>query len=189
MGGGLGLGLTLVKALAEMHGGRVEASSPGSGKGSEFAIHLPAALTAEPPARGSTPQPSLSATANQRLRILVVDDNEDLANSLALFFRDAGHQVAVAHDGETAVPLALQLRPEIVFLDIGLPGMDGFSVADQLRASADLKHTMIIAVSGWKLHEKEETAGPRFDAKLVKPVGPEQLTQLLQMRMDRHQGI
>ena len=185
VGGGLGLGLTLVKALVELHGGSVKASSAGAGKGSEFAIHLPAALTAEPPARELTPQPSATAAANQRLRILVVDDNEDLANSLALFFRDAGHQAAVAHDGETAIPLALQLRPEIVFLDIGLPGMDGFSVADQLRASADLQHTMIIAVSGWKLPEKEETAGTRFDAKLVKPVCPEQLTQLLQMRMAR----
>jgi PAS domain S-box-containing protein len=183
MGGGLGLGLTLVKALAEMHGGSVKASSAGSGKGSEFAIHLPAAGTAEPPAWGSTP--SISTAANQRLRILLVDDNQDLANGLALFFRDAGHQVSVAHDGETAIPIALRERPEIVFLDIGLPGMDGFSVADQLRASADLKHTMIIAISGWKLHEKEEAAGTRFDAKLVKPVGLEQLTQLLQMRMAR----
>jgi hypothetical protein len=121
MGGGLGLGLTLVKALAEMHGGSVKASSAGRGKGSEFAIHLPATVAVEPPALASTPQPSLSAAPNQRLKILVVDDNQDLANSLALFFRDAGHQVAVAHDGETAVPLGVQLRPEIVFLDIGLP--------------------------------------------------------------------
>jgi PAS domain S-box-containing protein len=187
--GGLGMGLTLVRALAEMHGGSVVAASGGPGKGSEFAIHLPAAPSCEPQEPVPTLQDCVPAPPSQPLKILVVDDNRDLAQSLALFFRDAGHEVAVAHDGETAIPMALRQRPEIVFLDIGLPGMDGFGVADQLRASEHLHGTMIVAISGWKLHERAKSAGTPFDVQLVKPLAREQLVELLQQRNARARGV
>lgn len=185
-GGGLGMGLALVKALAEMHGGSITASSDGLGKGSEFVLRLPATTGAQ--LAVSTTEASTADKPRWSLKILVVDDNRDLAESLALFLRNEGHQVSVAHDGETAIARALEERPEVVLLDIGLPGIDGFAVAERLRASTDLNQTMIIAVSGWKVQEKAEAARIRFDAQLVKPVDHEQLAVLLQARTTHRYG-
>jgi PAS domain S-box-containing protein len=178
---GLGMGLTLVRELAQMHGGTATASSPGPGQGSEFVLSLPALTpdAAEPPT--SMDQAVGPAAASRSRKVLVVDDNRDLAESLALFLRAAGHDVSVAYDGETAIPLAAKEKPDTVLLDIGLPGMDGFAVAERLRAEPSLKHTVIVAVSGRKL--KEEAEEGVFDAQLVKPVGHQQLSALLQAKM------
>ncbi len=179
-GTGLGMGLTLLRELARLHGGSVTASSPGPGKGSEFVLSLPALFPDRVERAPSMDHNTGSAAASRPRKVLVVDDNRDLAEGLALFLRGAGHEVSVAYDGETAIPVAAQERPDIVLLDIGLPGIDGFAVAQRLRAEPRLKHTTIVAVSGRKLQEEGKGAGVVFDAQFVKPVGHEQLSALLQ---------
>src|SRR5205085_3888911 len=129
--GGLGIGLSLVKNLVEMHGGSVRAVSEGPGHGSEFIVTLPRI----PEHVASTPvsYDSSAAAASPPRRILVVDDNEDAADSLALLLRLKGHEVSVAHDGPTAVELATSEHPSVMLLDIGLPGMDGYDVCRTVR--------------------------------------------------------
>lgn len=175
--GGLGIGLTLVKRLVEAHGGRVEAHSEGIGHGSEFVVAIPvitqAASAASKPAEAG---PALQ----QPLVILVVDDSEDTALSLAMILRKQGHQVTVAHTGTDALRLAHECRPQAVLLDIGLPGMDGYRVAEHLRAQEGLEATTLIAMTGYGQEEdqhRSRLAG--IDHHLVKPVGIDQLTQLL----------
>ncbi len=165
---GLGLGLSLVKSLVEMHGGEVSVSSPGVGQGSEFTVKLPGLKQA--------PSPALNRTAPQREQasgrsgnILVVDDNRDLAEGLALYLRDAGHNVLLAHDGQTAIELASREQPGTVLLDIGLPDMDGFAVAAKLRDLEGLDGTKIVAISGYNL-QGNGARGSLFDARMVKPV-------------------
>jgi PAS domain S-box-containing protein len=167
--GGLGIGLTLVQKLAEMHGGTVTAKSEGTGKGSEFTVRLPALKEAA--TRKASPKGTLPRVARQASRVLVVDDNRDTATSLAKLLKLLGHDVQMAHDGLTAVELARTHRPEIVLLDIGLPGMDGYEVAKQLRREEFCKDSLIIATSGYGQEEdrrRSQEAG--FNHHLVKPV-------------------
>ena len=141
--GGLGIGLTLVRRLVEMHGGRVEASSPGLGQGSEFVIHLPAHLPAEaslPAAEPAAPSPA------RPLRVLVVDDNVDAAESMSALLEIWGHEAHACHDGPTALKAVARLRPDTVLLDIGLPGMDGYEVLRQIRAFSDVPVVMLTAL-------------------------------------------
>jgi hypothetical protein len=127
-GGGLGIGLSLVKSLTEMHGGSVEAHSAGAGQGSEFVVRWPRSVA---PAPESVPAPPAeSLTTEEAIRVLLVDDNKDAAESLALLLSLWGHDVEVAHDGTTALRAAEAQRPEVALLDIGLPGMDGYELAD-----------------------------------------------------------
>ncbi len=175
--GGLGIGLTLVKRLVEMHGGTVTAHSEGPGKGSEFVVRLPLAGEARPAA--AAPQAGEPPAAAAR-RILVVDDNRDAADSLGLLLRFLGHEVRVAHDGPAALEAARAWRPAVVLLDIGMPGMDGYAVARALRALPELEGVVLIALTGWGQEEdRRRSRAAGFDHHLIKPVDLEALQALL----------
>jgi PAS domain S-box-containing protein len=176
---GLGLGLTLVRTLTEMHDGRVTASSTGPGCGSEFVVRLPL-LPADLPAEAEV-LPSIPAAGAAPAQVLVVDDNVDGADSLARVLQMAGHKVEIAYDGPEALAEARAHPPEIVLLDIGLPnGMDGYEVARRLRAECGLKHALLVAVTGYGQEDdrlRAREAG--FDAHLTKPVDFAELNELL----------
>lgn len=175
--GGLGIGLTLVRSLVEMHGGSVQALSAGPGQGSEFVVRLPA-LAGEPEARAGA-GPAAAAPVAPR-RVLVVDDNADSAESLALLLRLSGHQARTAYNGTSALAAARAFSPQVVLLDIGLPGMDGYEVARRLRAGAGGEKMVLVAQTGYGQeddHRRSRQAG--FDAHLVKPVDPGVLEALL----------
>lgn len=189
--GGLGIGLSLVKRLVEMHGGRVSVQSAGLGRGSEFSVRLPCRPgVAERPGswrRGGEPREALAAPAPDHpgLRILIVDDNRDAIDSLQLLLDLEGHRVLVAYDGESALKLAVEERPEVVLLDIGLPGMDGYAVARALRARTDIPAPRIIGLTGYGQPDsraKSKAAG--FDVHLVKPIDFEALLVLLSARRE-----
>jgi len=167
--GGLGIGLTLVKTLVEMHGGTVRAYSAGPGKGSEFTVRLPLAADAlglVPPAEAHPPAPRLTPR-----RVLIVDDNRDAAQSLALILGLMGLTTKVAAGGLEALALLPQFRPQLVFLDIGMPEMDGHQVARAIRALPDWRALTLVAMTGWGQDEdrrKSQQAG--FDHHLIKPL-------------------
>ena len=165
--GGLGIGLALSRKLVELHGGRMEARSAGIGKGSEFVIHLPAARAAA--AAATVPGAALPASAP--LRVLVVDDNVDAAESLAMLLETLGHEVRLAHDGASALALVETDPPDVILLDIGLPVVDGFTVAQRLRGDRRFAAMRIVALSGYGRDQdlaRGRDAG--FDEHLVKPV-------------------
>jgi PAS domain S-box-containing protein len=174
--GGLGIGLSIVKRLVEMHGGLVEARSDGKGKGSEFLIHLPVVLSVALP-----PTPLEAPThASSCRRVLVVDDNSDAASSLAMLLRLMGNQVEVACDGQAALAIAATFRPDLILLDIGMPKMNGYETAEQIRRQPWGTQIMLAALTGWGQDEdrqKSQDAG--FDVHLVKPVQIETLRELL----------
>ncbi|HSQ20914.1 MAG TPA: PAS domain S-box protein [Blastocatellia bacterium] len=175
--GGLGIGLTLVKRLVEMHGGSVEAKSAGEGQGSEFVVRLPVlSETQEPPSPGSILAPEPAATH----RILIVDDNTDNAESLAMLLGITGNETYIAHDGIEAIEAAEKHRPEVVLLDIGLPKLSGHDVCRHIREQPWGKDIVVIALTGWGQEEdrrKSEEAG--FNGHLVKPVDYDELLELL----------
>ena len=175
--GGLGIGLTIAKRLAEMHGGTLDAESGGPGAGSVFTLRLPLALepaaAADPEAGGDRPPPPA-------LRILVVDDNQDSAESLAMLLRLRGHDVRTAHDGPTGLEAAGDHRAEVVFLDIGMPGMNGYDVARRLRERPDTRDVRLVAMTGWGQEEDRRRAREAgFDRHLVKPLDLGSLDELL----------
>jgi hypothetical protein len=175
--GGLGIGLTLVKKIVELHGGRVVAASPGEGKGTRIAVTLPLALGA-PSANAA---PAVSPAPHARARsILVVDDNRDAAESLGELLRLAGHAVRIASDGEQALDMARANRPDTVLLDLGLPGMDGFEVARRLHLLPGLQGAHLVAITGYgQASDREATRQAGFAAHLVKPVDFDALEKLL----------
>jgi PAS domain S-box-containing protein len=178
--GGLGIGLTLVKNLVEKHGGTVEASSAGLGKGCEFIIRLPliSQKCGGPNERANELQHQEPLSSGKRL--LVVDDNQDAALSLATLMRLQGHEVRVAHDGTSALEVATSYRPDMVLLDIGMPGMDGYEVARRMRQLPGLQKIVLAALTGWGQHkDRRRTAEAGFDYHLVKPVEPKCLESLL----------
>ena len=184
--GGLGIGLTLVKKLVEMHHGLVEARSAGLGQGSEFVVRLPLLAqeprTAIPSSEGQVEafDPPQAPTGSSDHRLLVVDDNQDAADSLALLLRLRGYEVQVAHDGPEALRLVTAYRPKLVFLDIGMPGMDGHEVARRLRQLPGLENVQLAALTGWGQQEdRRRTAEAGFDHHLVKPVDSAALANLL----------
>ena len=176
--GGLGIGLSLVRSLVEMHGGSVQASSAGLGHGSEFVVRLPRLQQA--PASVATPMkpPRLRKVSAQR--IMVVDDNVDSAESLAMLLRLLGHEVRTACDGPTALEAARAQPPEILLLDIGLPGMNGLEVARRLRQELGLTDALLVALTGYGMEEdKRRSLEAGFNAHLVKPVDLDALHDLL----------
>ncbi len=175
---GLGIGLTLVKDLVEMHGGTVQAHSDGAGSGSEFVVRLPISSEALPPV---TAQPSVGEPATPiARRILVVDDNRDAAESLAMVLQLNGHETRLAHDGLDAMQAAEAFRPDLVLLDIGLPKLNGYEVARRLRGEAWGKDMFVAALTGWGQDEdRKKSRDAGFDAHLVKPVDPDTLMKLL----------
>ena len=179
--GGLGIGLTLVKSLVEMHGGRVEARSEGPGKGQRSSsVRLPLAAAESSPTDGAGATERDGRAPALPLRVLVVDDNADAAEMLALFLRSEGHEVRSAHDGPAALRTAESFRPEVVVLDIGLPRMDGYEVARRLRERAGPRTPLLVALTGYGQEEDRRRAREAgFDAHLVKPADPEELQRLL----------
>jgi PAS domain S-box-containing protein len=179
--GGLGIGLTLVRSMVEMHGGKVEAFSAGPGRGSEFIVTLPLLpddLRHEEVVLTSNARPR----PGRSLRILVVDDNHDAAESLSVLLEMSGHQLHIAHEGETALQTAITFHPQAVLLDIGLPGMDGYEVARHLREQPGMKECFLVALTGYGQEEdrrRSKEAG--FDHHLVKPVDPDQLDALIKI--------
>jgi signal transduction histidine kinase/CheY-like chemotaxis protein len=177
--GGLGIGLTLVRHLVEMHGGSVQAFSAGLNMGSEFVVRLPAlgeAETESPSANGS----DRSIRHPVPCRILVVDDNADAAISLATLLGKTGHDVQIAQDGPRALQTAQDFQPDIILLDIGLPGMDGYEVAQRVRQLPQLANVQLVAVTGYSPQDDPvRSAEARFDRYLVKPLDPQALPEML----------
>jgi PAS domain S-box-containing protein len=176
--GGLGLGLALVKGIVELHGGSVRASSAGLGQGSEVTVRLPPRPEGPTPGKAGFSIPS----ACRPLRILVIEDHADAAESLRMLLEFSGHQVAVAHAGQRGLEIARDFQPEVVLCDIGLPGgMDGYAVARALRADPDQSMAALIALSGYGQEEDQRKARQAgFDRHLTKPVDPGTLTRLLE---------
>jgi signal transduction histidine kinase/ActR/RegA family two-component response regulator len=205
--GGLGIGLSLVRRLVEMHGGRVDASSEGPGRGSEFVVCLPvaeapadvaatrasgttAAAVATPPAdtiaHGGDGGPR---DADGGRRILVVDDNRDAAESLAMLLELSGYATRVVHDGLAALTAAEEMRPDVILLDLGLPRLDGIEVARRLRASECGRNVLLIALTGWgQDDDRRKSSEAGFDHHLVKPVDHETLLALLEGAETRTPG-
>jgi PAS domain S-box-containing protein len=188
--GGLGLGLTLVRSLVEMHGGSVRAASDGLGKGSEFTVilplHIPGATNgaAEPPlAPATAPARSAARAARNTFRarkVLVVDDNYPSAKSLEMLLQIEGHEVQVVHDGPAALQAVQLHRHEVVLMDIGLPGMDGYEVARRLRQAPELDGLFLVAITGYAEDEaRRRSRDAGFDRHMVKPVDPDEILSLL----------
>ncbi|MGQ0654162.1 MAG: hybrid sensor histidine kinase/response regulator, partial [Betaproteobacteria bacterium] len=176
--GGMGIGLALARRLVELHGGTLEAKSEGEGKGAEFTVRLPrrdappAAAAAEAAAEEPAPRPGY--------RILIVDDNADAAEITRLFLEVQGHEARSAFDGKSALRIAPQFRPQLVLLDIGMPGMDGYEVARRLREAAGPVRPVIVALTGYgSSADLQRSTGKDLDRYLVKPVDPQALLELI----------
>lgn len=177
-GTGLGIGLALVKNLVEMHGGTVKAHSAGVGLGSEFVVRLPVTHEAAQPQPTAQPLESLRTTTARR--ILLVDDNRDAAESLAMVLKLSGHDTHIAHDGLEAVEKAAQLSPDIILLDIGLPKINGFEAARRIRKQSQSNRPVLVALTGWGQDaDRQESREAGFDAHVMKPVDPNVLANLL----------
>ncbi|THC46114.1 ATP-binding protein [Massilia sp. Mn16-1_5] len=182
--GGLGIGLSLVKGFVELHGGSVEAASAGAGSGSTFTVTLP---LLERPALSPADMTHTSHNASREARlhprrVLVVDDNRDAATSMVALLQAAGHQVREAHDGQEGLRLAFEFEPEVVLLDLGMPGISGFDVARELRGRTAQAAPRIIAVTGWgQESDRRLTREAGFDFHLTKPVNHTELDVLLSM--------
>jgi PAS domain S-box-containing protein len=178
--GGLGVGLTLVQRLVGLHGGSVEAHSEGPGKGSEFVVRLP--LRSEPAIvdAASVPEAHEEARPTPARRVLVVDDNQDAAHALRLLLETDGHEVMVAADGPTGLAMAREHRPDVMLLDIGLPKLNGYEIARQIRGDPALRGTMLVAVTGYgQMQDRARASASGFDHHLVKPVEFRALQELL----------
>jgi signal transduction histidine kinase/DNA-binding response OmpR family regulator len=175
---GLGIGLALVRDLVKRHGGSVEAASEGLGKGSTFSIRLPRAVRAD--LEAPAPQPKESEAACESRRVLVVDDNLDAAETLAMMLEILGQTTSQAHDGNAALKVAAEFKPEVVFMDIGLPGLSGHEAAVRMRKDLGMTDVYIVALSGYGTEEdRRKSLHAGFDSHLVKPLDPSQLPKIL----------
>jgi PAS domain S-box-containing protein len=175
---GLGIGLTLSRRLVEMHGGAIEAHSEGVGRGSELVVRLPIFHSSTPPAAVETARAAVPLA--RPLRVLVVDDSEDTTELLGTLLEMAGHSIQVAHTGPSALEVAASFRPDAIILDIGLPGLDGYQVAQRLREDPTLRSVTLIAATGYGQEEDlRRSREVGFDQHLVKPIDPAELQRLL----------
>src|SRR5438094_540485 len=173
--GGLGVGLTLTRRLVELHGGAITAFSEGEGRGAQFSVRLPLDVTTAPPRPPSEP-----LAHGRPRRILIIEDSPDARESLRLLLESQGHHVSEASDGVGGVTLALAEGPDVILIDLGLPGLDGYEVARTLRGPAFGKTATLIAVTGYgQTEDRRRSSEAGFDAHLVKPVSPEALARLL----------
>ncbi|MFL6574432.1 MAG: response regulator, partial [Burkholderiales bacterium] len=180
IGGGLGIGLALARRIAEAHGGSLAAHSEGENKGAEFTLRIPLLESAPASAQPAKATAEDLAKPMVAKRILVVDDNVDAAVTLALLLQSLGHETCVVHDGRQALRMALEFRPDVVLLDIGMPGLDGYEVARQLRALKRERPLRIIAITGWGQEaDRTRSREAGFDVHLVKPVDPTLLTSVI----------
>ncbi len=177
--GGLGIGLTLARKLVEMHNGTLKATSAGTDQGSEFVMRLPLATTQE--TRQAVRKVVPLGRNPSELRILVVDDNKDAALSLGMILQMEGHKVQTAHDGPSALSAFAEFSPEAVFLDLGLPGMDGYTMAKRLREQCPADDLLLVAVTGYGADvDKARSRAAGFDHHLIKPVDFAELQRLLE---------
>jgi CheY-like chemotaxis protein/two-component sensor histidine kinase len=175
--GGLGVGLALVKGFVQLHGGTVEARSEGPGTGSEFIVRLP--VGSEPREERSAPGHA-GASTSKRLRVLVADDNVDAAETCAMLLRLWDHEVEVAHTGRDALARAESFQPQVALIDIGMPQLNGYQVAEAIRAQPWGRRTRLVAVTGWGQDEdKQQAREAGFDHHVTKPVDPATLRPLL----------
>jgi len=184
--GGLGIGLALVRGLVDMHGGSIEARSEGAGLGSEFTLRLPMVQAGTEPVDARHAQ---DAAESVPLRVLVVDDNRDAAESLAVMLALSGHELATAHDGQAAFDALARFQADVVLLDIGMPGMNGYEVAERLRGTPDGRRLFMVALTGWGQEEdKRRAMEAGFDLHLTKPVDPAAVHKVLEAVSARRQG-
>lgn len=180
--GGLGIGLALVKRLVEMHEGEVSAGANPAGEGSEFLVRLPLMIVPEAN-ESSIPHSDGQAPTATPVRVLVVDDNRDSAETLSMLLELMGNELSVAYDGEQALALANEIKPDVVLLDIGLPKMNGYEVARQIRKEPWGSNPILVAITGWgQTEDKDLSRESGFDHHLVKPVDHDQLLKLIQKR-------
>jgi signal transduction histidine kinase len=179
--GGLGIGLALARTLVELHGGRIEAHSAGQGRGTEFVVRLPLFVAGARDAAARDGARAAAPAYGKRRKVLVVDDNVDAARTLHAVLRELGHDAEVAHDAGSALAAARERRPEIVLLDLSMPGMDGVELAQELRQKAGLAGARFVAVTGLG-HESDRrrTREAGFAAHLIKPLSPEDLRKVLE---------
>ncbi|HEU4780713.1 MAG TPA: response regulator, partial [Steroidobacteraceae bacterium] len=178
--GGLGIGLALSKGVVQLHGGTIEARSEGLGKGSEFVVRIPRRSVAStvPDTNAAVEVPA------RKRRVLIADDNCDAAESLAMLLEIEGHAVTVVHDGQKALASIEAAPPDIALLDIGMPQMDGYEVARQVRGDTRGRNVFLIAVTGWgQEQDKARAMAAGFDLHFTKPVEPNQLIELLDAEM------
>ena len=169
--GGLGIGLSLVQRLVEMHGGTVTAASPGEGQGSTFTVRLPVVQQQQVDAHTGQDQVAPIGKTGSVLKVLVADDNVDAAESLAILLELGGHQATVAHDGHAALRLVVEGRPDFAFLDIGMPGLTGHEVARMIRQTSGIDQTVLVALTGWGAgHDQDQARKAGFNHHLTKPV-------------------
>jgi CheY-like chemotaxis protein len=179
--GGLGIGLSLVRGLVELHGGSASAHSEGPGRGSKFVVRLPLVVETARPAR--VPEASELTPATPGFKVLVADDNHDAANSLALVLRMMGHDVVTAYDGEQAIETADAFRPDAVLLDIGMPKLNGYEAARRLRQQEWGENILLVALTGWGQEEdRRRTSEAGFDHHLTKPVDAASIESILANR-------
>jgi CheY-like chemotaxis protein len=176
---GLGIGLTLAKSLVEMHGGRIEVQSAGANQGSEFAVRLP--ILAVPAAISPQARESDVVPRGPARRLLVVDDNKDAANGLAMMLRMLGNEVVTAYDGLEALDVAARFRPDAVLLDLGMPRLNGYDTARRMREASWGAELVLVALTGWGQEEdKERSREAGFDHHLTKPAEPAALQAILE---------
>ncbi len=181
--GGLGIGLSLVRGLVELHGGTVRAHSKGPGTGSEFVVRLPVVAEPKGAASAAGSQPSGAGR-----KILVADDNRDAAESLAMILAILGHEVHTASDGQEAVDAAEALRPDMVVLDIGMPRLNGYQAARRIREQPWGRNIVLVALTGWgQAEDKRQAMAAGFTAHMVKPAEPTALAALLRSEPPREQ--
>lgn len=175
---GLGIGLSLVRGLARLHGGDIEAHSEGPGKGSEFIVRLP--VVVDPGMQEAASRHEEEPIAVSTRRLLIVDDLKDTADSLAMLLSMKGYDVYTAYDGEEAIAAAAKLRPEVVLLDIGMPKLNGYDACRHIRAQPWGERMFIVALTGWgQDDDRRATEEAGFDHHMVKPVDPSELMRLL----------
>jgi CheY-like chemotaxis protein len=173
--GGMGIGLSLVKEFVGLHGGRVEARSGGLGKGSEFVVRLPVAAGA-----ATEPIAPPKKTSGPRRRILIVDDNTDASESLAMMLTVVGHEVRTAHDGDAGLAAAAEYRPDLVLMDLGMPKMDGYEACRRIRAESWGSAPLLVALTGWgSIDDQRRTREAGFDRHLVKPADVDALLNII----------